>query len=166
MDINCSYPFTPIEFKGRVILRPLLQCTLEHQGNSLTTALLLDSGADISMLTQEVARDGLKIDVDKLEPAGDTGGIGGDISVAMVDVGVSFAMGPRYVHRCTIPFQIPLGENKGPCYSLLGRDPFFYEFRVSFRMGYTDDPSVGKFNLHKETVKRSAERFKKPVTFR
>jgi hypothetical protein len=164
MDINCSYPFTPMIVDGEIILRPLLQCTLSCGGKTFETLLLVDSGADYSMLKREVARDGLMIDLDRLTPIGETGGVGGETKIARTDIGVSFRMG-KYLHECTIPFQISLEEGKDPAFSLLGRIPFFYDFRVSFRMGYTDDPALGKFNLHLEQKKRSAGRYKKPVKF-
>lgn len=164
MDINCSYPFTPMIVGKEVILRPLLQCTLSYRGKTFETMLLVDSGADYSMLKREVARDGLMMDLDKLVPVGTTGGVGGETKIARVDVGVAFMMG-KHKHDCTIPFQISLDEGKDPGFSLLGRIPFFYDFRVGFRMGFTDDPSLGKFNLHLEQKKRSSEKYKKPVKF-
>jgi hypothetical protein len=37
MDLNCSYPFTPMIVGKEVILRPLLQCVLSHGGSTFET---------------------------------------------------------------------------------------------------------------------------------
>ena len=162
---QCSYPFTPMKFKDSVIARPFLQCNLSYKGKSFQTFLLVDSGADYSVLERDVAIDGLQIDIEKLTSTDTAGGMGGSTRVAFADIDIAFSMGPRYIHQCTIPFQIPLDEGKGPPFSLLGREPFFHDFKVIFRLGYTKDPAVGKFNLHMEKVHRTADHYKKPVGF-
>ena len=102
------------------------------------TMLLIDSGADYSMLTKEIARDALNIDLSRLDKEGKTTGIAGEAEIAWVNVKIVF--GQRDIHfEEDIPFQIPLEEEKDPPLPILGRDPFFYKYRIDFRMGYTKD---------------------------
>ena len=159
-----SFPFIPIKIGVDTILRPLIECTLEYKGKTIKVYLLVDSGADFSMLRREVARDGLGIDLASLPVAGTTGGVGGETKVAFLEMNVSFNMGKKkYEQR--IPFQVSLDESTDLPECLLGRIPFFYDFRICFRMGYTDDPSLGKFTLYYEEKKRSAERYRRPPTY-
>jgi len=46
------------------------------------TMLLIDSGADYSMLTKEIARDALNIDLSRLDKEGKTTGIAGEAEIA------------------------------------------------------------------------------------
>ncbi|HEX17510.1 MAG TPA: hypothetical protein ENG60_03790 [Thermoplasmatales archaeon] len=126
------------------------------------TLLLIDSGADYSMLTKEIARDALNIDLSRLEREGKTTGIGGEMEVAWVNVKVGFGQRGVYFEE-DISFQIPLEEEKDPPLPILGRDPFFYRYRIDFRMGYTKDSSLGKFVIYPEKHKRSPDKYLKPM---
>lgn len=162
--VALSYSFVRYRINDEVVLRPCLKCTLVHGSRSFDTYLLVDSGADCSMLRREEAIDGLGIDVTKLRPIGQTGGIGGSTDVAIVEVDLRFGQ-RQHMFEMKMPMQVSLEEGKDPSLSLLGRNPFFYKFRVDFRMGYTDDPTLGKFILYPEDNPRNAAKFKKPPAY-
>ncbi|KAA0010995.1 MAG: hypothetical protein FE037_04380 [Thermoplasmata archaeon] len=146
----------------KTILRPMLPVILMKNDIHFPTMLLIDSGADYSMLTKEIARDALNIDLSRLEKEGKTTGIAGETEVAWVNVKIVF--GQRDIHfEEDIPFQIPLEEEKDPPLPILGRDPFFYKYRIDFRMGYTKDSSLGKFVIYPEKHKRSPTKYQKPM---
>jgi hypothetical protein len=118
-----SYPFTPYQENGTTILRPMLMVTLSKGQEEFSTNLLIDSGADFSLLRREVATDGLNIDVDRLPSGGTSTGIVGSVPVGLVDIDINFTYG-RYSISEKIPFRVSMDESKDPPFSLLGRDPF------------------------------------------
>jgi len=106
------------------------------------TMMIVDSGADFSMISREFAEASLGIDVDAL-PTSTTSGIGGSAKVAETKVLVKFGdEGRNYDLEMLV--QIPFGQDS-PILNLLGRIPAFREFDISFRMGYCD--TTGKFVL-------------------
>ena len=106
-----------------------------------------------------IARDALNIDLSRLE-RGKTTGVG-EMEIAWVNVKVEFGQRGVYFEE-DIPFQIPLEEEKDPPLPILGRDPFFYRYRIDFRMGYTKDSSLGKFVIYPEKHKRSPDKYQEP----
>ena len=96
--------------------------------------------------------------ISKLKKSGETCGITGKTSVGEIEIEMKFGtLRKRCVEK--IPFNVSLESSKDPPVSLLGRDPFFYRYRVDFRMGYTDDPNLGKFVLYPEEHKRKAKKY-------
>ena len=160
--VSLSYAFTPYEVGKKIILRPMLPVILMKDDISFPTMLLIDSGADYSMLTKDIVRDALNIDFSSLKKEGKTSGITGETEIAWINVKVGFGQRDIYFEE-DIPFQIPLEEGKDPPLPILGRDPFFYKYRIDFRMGYTKDSSLGKFVIYPEKHKRSPTRYKKPM---
>lgn len=160
--MNLSYAFTPYDINGKTVIRPMLPVTLKGNSTEFPTALLVDSGADFSMIRREIVEDAFGIDISKLKGTSKSQGIAGEtIEVAFVTLTMVFGYGRLYF-REDIPFQVPLNPDKNPPLSLIGRDPFFYRYRVDFRMGYTDDSSLGKFVIYPEKH-RSAEKYSKPM---
>lgn len=145
------------------ILRPMLPVILKFKHIELPTALLLDSGSDFSMLRNDVIEDYFQINISDLKKGTiDTAGIGGEVEVAWIDLKVEFSQ-RNFTYEETIPFQVPIKYEKNPPLCLIGRNPFFYKYRVDFRMGYTDDPALGKFIIYPETHKRDAKQFERPM---
>ena len=159
--VNLSYAFTPLEIDKKIILRPMLPVTLKYSDIEFPTTLLIDSGADYSMLRREIVEDVFQLNINDLERAGITEGIAGKTDVAILNVEIIFGRGDLYFKE-KIPFRIPIDPNKDVPISLLGRDPFFSRYRIDFRMGYTTDPALGKFVIYPEKHKRSAEKFTHP----
>jgi len=106
------------------------------------------------MLPNEFAA-ALRIPVDSLRED-KTMGIGPEaVTVAWTEVLMSFGQGTDPVD-VRLPMQIVL-EGDGPFFPLLGRHPFFHEFDVSFRMGYTE--TKGKFVIAPVTRRKDARRY-------
>ena len=160
-----SYPFIPIILRERTILRPMSTVTLAYKGNEFPTRVIIDSGADYSILRHDVAR-GLQIPIERLESIDGPVGITGDqIQTVVADIEMTFLWKTTAIEGI-VPFYIPVDPNKQPREILLERDPFFYDFRIDFRMGYTDDKTLGKFVIYPEEKKRKADRFRRPPTIR
>ena len=157
-SLPLSYKFTAIDIpKVGTILRPLLPVQIAYKSSALGIRLLVDSGADLSMLPRGVA-ESLRIPVGELEPSTSKGIGDQEVPVGLTQVTLFLSQGREH-HQVEMPVQVVL-EGEGPPYPLLGRDPFFREFDVAFRMGYTDSETKGKFTLTKVTKRRDAHHYK------
>lgn len=145
---------TKIEY----ILRPMLPVSLKYNNIELNTPLLLDSGSDYSVITNEIIEDYFCVDVNSLPKGRPTAGIGGNTDVAIIKIDVEFGWGDDK-QNISIPFQVPINRQKDPRIPLIGRVPFFYDYRIDFRMGYTDDKKLGKYVIYPEDHKRNAKKF-------
>jgi len=159
---SLSYAFSPYQIGKEIILRPMLRVVLKKGNIEFPTGLLVDSGADYSMLRSEIVEDGFKINVSDLKKYADTSGIGGTSEVGLLNITVRITQ-RNFTFEEIIPFQVPLNPDNNPPLSLLGRIPFFYRYRVDFRMGYTDDPNLGKFVIYPEEHKRESKKYEKPM---
>ena len=61
-----SFPFTPITIRGKTVIRPYMPTIIKYKNRIFKTHLLVDSGADYSMLRKDVA-EFLGIDLNKLK---------------------------------------------------------------------------------------------------
>lgn len=94
--------------------------------------MLVDSGADFSLISQDVAAS-LGINT-KQETDDIIQGVSGDTSTLTENVTIRFGMEHRYEFKKNIPIQIT--KIRGyPFIPALGRDPLFKEFDIHFRMG-------------------------------
>ena len=150
-----SYRFTRFDSPRGPILRPLLPVRLSYAGGwSLETHVLVDSVADYSMIPNDLAA-ALRISMKSLR-ADKTMGIGPEaVNVAWTEVLMSIGQG-RDLLDIRLPVQIVL-DGEGPFFPLLGRHPFFHEFDVSFRMGYTE--TKGKFVMAPVTHRKDARKY-------
>lgn len=168
MPWNGSFQFRKVPLPKPVlgisyILRPLLSARLYYQERVHQTFILPDSGADFSFLPIEVAQD---LGIDPTAIPGEAYPLGGVTGAGIgrfvnIDVEISSHGIP---HRFTLPFMVlqpGQGSESGGRQVLIGRYPFFYMFDVSFRMGFTDDPELGKWTLHEVVKHRPAKRFGK-----
>ena len=156
MASSLSYKFVEFQTPIGLVQRPLLPVRIQFKSHfPIDTRMLVDSGADVSMLLREFAEDALGIDVERL-PRNRTSGVGGDTEVGITEIYLRLGQG-KINYELKIPIQVPLRYDSLK-YNLLGRHPFFYEFDVSFRMGYTKEK--GKFVLKKVEKRRPAERYR------
>ena len=162
---SLSYAFTPYKIGKEIISRPMLPVTLKKSSNEFPTLLLVDSGADYSMLQRDIVKDALGIDISTLQKQGETSGITGKARIAWVTVKVIFGQKNLWFEE-DIPFQVSLEPEKDPPLSLLGRIPFFYNYRVDYRMGFTTDPALGKFVIYPEMHKRQADSYYYPMNIK
>lgn len=143
--MTLSYFFTGVQTPLGLIMRPMMPVTFWHStGERIDTLILIDSGADLSMIPKRIAQS-LGIDFESC-PKGVTGGVGGKTNVVMSAISIRFGHG-KETYELEIPVQIPI--KKEIPYPLLGREPFFRFFDVSFRMGFCEDK--GKFVIKEVT---------------
>jgi len=149
---SLSYGFVEFTTPKGLLQRPLIPVTIEYPGHgSLDTSMIVDSGADLSMIEREFAA-GLGIQVENL-PRSKTDGAIGSGQVAEAEVMITISQ-REHVFEITMPIQIPLRYGY-PRIPLLGREPIFKIFDVSFRMAYAE--TKGKFVLSEVTRRRKDE---------
>src|SRR3989304_2216644 len=124
------------------------------------------SGADYSYLPSEAAQ---LLGLDAASLTGSTvenRGIGATVESRFATLGVSL-LGEHEEPETTleIPFLVPVHPDPESRVVLLGRHPFFRLFDVRFRMGYTDDPTLGKWSLERVVKRRDSRRYWKPAAF-
>lgn len=152
---GASYPFVRIPApKGareqgfEFILAPLIKVELANLLQREKFYAIVDSGADYSYLPSEAAK---LLGLDAASLSGSTvenRGIGALVESKFATLGVSLLdERERAEVSLDIPFLVPLHPDPETKVVLLGRHPFFRLFDVRFRMGYTDDPSLGKWSL-------------------
>jgi len=157
---NISFGFAKFGTKsGQSILRPMIPVIIKHNDKEFKTYLLLDSGADISIIRKDIL-EFLEIDWKTIQKTGKTQCADGETSeVGLINLEIVISE-RNTTWSEDIPFQCFLTEGKDPDPPLLGRHPFFNRYRIDFRMGYTDDPALGKFIIYKEEAKRDSKRFR------
>lgn len=126
---------------------------------------MIDTGADYSIFRYDVAKDGLNIPVDSLqeEKIPVSGISGSELSTVKSEISLAILCGDRSFIVEKLPVRIITDPTRQPKYCLLGRNPFFYDYRVDFRMGYTDDKKLGKFIIYPEKKKRKAKNYNRPL---
>ena len=108
-------------------MRPIIPVTIQYNGRELTTPMLVDSGADSTLLPTEVAVD-LRIDLGALEDKEGTG-LGGtyhyrrveNVKLLLAEDGIELVSPVQFV------------EDYRKTYGLLGREIVFDLLRVAFR---------------------------------
>jgi hypothetical protein len=110
---------------------PSIPISLKGEGNTTFQFIgLLDSGADVSVIPQDVAQLlGLKLDGDKEKVRG----IGGWIDSINEKINVTVSKGHE-TYTFEVPVKIILGssEQLGDIPIILGRDGFFDKFKIAF----------------------------------
>jgi len=143
------------------VLLPIVPVKLTFLGSAFDTGALLDTGADFCVLPYEVA------EVLNVSPASLGGqpfpmaGVGKDVMVKVtnIDVTVKSRTGNKEIPM--LPFLIPVEPQPPGRFVLLGRHPFLSMFDVRFRLGYTNDPELGKWSLTEVTKHHPSYRYRK-----
>jgi len=146
---HLSFKFKEVRIGPFRTQRPLLAVKLTGPSRAVTTVMLVDSGADVSMIQLDLAEH-LGLPLGKGER---TGGISGGLDVFRTQVQTEVFYGPKLLPPLDLPVQVPT-ERGLPPVALLGREAFFYQYDISFRMGYT--AAKGKFVLSPVTHRRDA----------
>jgi len=129
--------------------RPYLNVKLTGPLDALPIVMLVDSGSDVSMIQLDLAEHlGLP-----MESAERTRGTAGGVDVFSTQVQAEIFHGENLLPPLDLPVQVPT-ERGLPPIALLGREVFFYEYDISFRMA--DAPSEGAFVLSPVTHRRDA----------
>lgn len=143
------------------VLLPILSVELRYLGSSIKIAALLDTGADFCVLPYEVA------DILNINPGALKGqpfpmsGIGSDVLVKVTHIDVTIHSRTGDMAVPMLPFLVPVEPQPPGRFVLIGRHPFLSMFDVRFRMGFTDDPELGKWTLTEVVKHRAARRFQK-----
>lgn len=93
---------------------------------SIEVIALLDSGADVSVIPQDIA-ELLGIDLTKEKEI--SRGIGGEVDVINTKIKINIKKGHES-YNFLIPVQVVMGDSKVPV--ILGRAGFFNEFKITF----------------------------------
>lgn len=142
------------------VLRPYLNVTLTNGEKSFETLALIDTGADFNMLPREVA-EVLGIDVDNAPvPEYPCSGVaaGGRAKVFDLDL-VIYGHDHPLSFRQSFAVIVNAGQGQSK-ETLIGRHPLFHDFDFGFRMGFTNDPEIGKFTMRMVTKRRDASHYK------
>ena len=145
-----SYRFSRSKSPRGPILRPLLPVQLVYKADRpIQTVMLIDSGADFSLLPRSLAK-ALEIPLSTLSMDSSVGISGEPIDVAWANVRMTFGQ-RNATFEIDLPIQV-VQEGDGPVVPLLGRHPFFRDFDISFRMGFAE--TKGKFVISPVTRRR------------
>lgn len=119
--------------------RPMIGVTLSNGSYIFKTMALLDSGADVSAISSDIAE---LIGLDTAGPRTVTRGVAGKVESIEKKVNISFGR-DHEMYKFTIPVKILfIDESDSPSFvPLLGRDGFFSEFKITF------DEANSKFSL-------------------
>lgn len=161
-DVNFSYPYSRFPLaKGGEIHRPMLPVQVSNAGRNVDLLMLLDSGADYSMIPREIAEQVLGLDVAAL-PVQQTNGVGNTFQTGSATLSLTLSQ-HGHVETFSAPVQIPLNCPNFPAIPLIGREPLFRLFEIHFRQEYTD--ALGKFVLRKVTKRRDPSGFAASIPF-
>ena len=112
---------------GNIIKTPSVPVTLiGPSGLRIEFTALIDSGADISVIPQDVAE---LLDINMKTDKDKSRGIGGEVNVVNKKMNINIKKGHED-YTFTIPIQVLLGNHRVPV--LLGRSGFFDEFSILF----------------------------------
>ena len=153
MPTAYAYKFHQIRLGESVILRPILTVDLTGPTRKLSTVMLVDSGADVSMIQLELAEQ-LGLSLTKVER---TSGISDSLPVYRTRVQAEIRYRQQLLPSLDLPVQVPT-EHGRPPFAMLGREVFFHQYDIAFRMGYT--PTKGKFILTPVAHRREPSRYR------
>ena len=112
---------------GDIVKTPSIPIILTGRSNvKIEFMALIDSGADLSVIPEDIA-DLLNIDMDGKKDK--SKGIGGEVEVINSKINVKIKKGHED-YSLNVPVQVILGDNKIPV--ILGREVFFDEFSITF----------------------------------
>ena len=139
--MTLSYRYHQVNTKGHPRRRPMINVTLSNGSNIFKTMALLDSGADVSAISSDIA-ELIGLDIDG--PRDVSRGVAGIIESVERKVNISFGS-DHEMYKFTVPVKILfIDESESSSFvPLLGRDGFFSEFKISF------DEANSKFSLKK-----------------
>jgi len=123
-----TYHYKEVKIPGHIIMkRPIIPVTLSNKNVSFEITGLLDSGADFTAFTKEIAE---TLEMDLTGPKEKALGVGGEIETVRSKVTISLGKGHEH-YTVTVPVKVLLVDN-ATVLPLLGREGFFDEFRITF----------------------------------
>lgn len=123
-----SFHYKEVKIPGLpLVKRPMIPIVFSHEGEAFETMGLLDSGADFTAFTKEIAE---VLGLDLSGPREKALGVGGDIETIRSKVNITISKAHEH-YSFSIPVKVLLIENSSTP-PLLGREGFFDEFRITF----------------------------------
>lgn len=110
-------------------MRPKIPLRISYNGRTLSVLGLLDSGSDFIVIPRGVADD-LRLKIGKKKEVGI--GVGGTIKMnySLANIVIEDKKEKHLIRR--IPVHIPLSKHFGIDELIIGREPFFEEFDITF----------------------------------
>jgi hypothetical protein len=128
-----TFKYIKEKHKERYVHRPRVEIRLSNGNNSIKLAMLVDSGADISLIPLEIAEI-LKL---KLTDKRISNSASGSFETAYSEVYAELLKGSRSYKLGKISVLIPIkkkdNSNDTAPHILLGRSHFFKQFDITFR---------------------------------
>jgi hypothetical protein len=148
MPVIHSFPFTAVDLETGKAFRPLLHVRLRGPSGAVDEAMLLDSGADSSLISLATSKSlGLELG----EPHGGRGA-SGRFPVRRARMTVEIRYGVGWMDPITVPVDVPI--RGAPPFPALGREGVFDVYDILFRLG--PEQARGMFHLisHEESGRR------------
>jgi len=139
MPLIHSFPFIAVELETGKAFRPLLHARLRGPSGAVDEAILLDSGADSSLISLATSKSlGLALG----KPHGGRGA-SGRFPVRRGRMTVEIRHGVGWMDPITVPVDVLI--RGGPPFPALGREGVFEVFDIVFQLG--PEPKRGMFHL-------------------
>jgi hypothetical protein len=130
VDLAISFPYKVEKVKDGFVYRPKIPILLTHNGKSIDTIGLIDSGSDISTIPKGLAEYlGLELGGKTYEIEG----VGGRVEVVNTFVNLTIQKGSEIHHIRQLSVKVPIREEDQNEDIILGRDVFFNEFVITFK---------------------------------
>jgi len=154
MPLIYSFPFKRFHDPGGVTFRPILQTRLNGPQGSATASMLLDSGADCSLVDRPIAEQ-LGLQLGKTARGR---GPSGRFPVWHSQMLVEVRCGSQWLPPLEVPVDVPL--RVAPPFPILGRAGVFEIYDILFQMG--TPPERGMFHLVPHESPRLKKVFPRP----
>jgi hypothetical protein len=130
-DIPNSLNFKYVKdiHKGQVIYRPKVEIRLSNGEQKITLVMLIDSGADVSLIPSSIA-EVLKL---KISDRQESKSASGDFRTGKSEVKMELRKGIKSYDLGVMPIMVALDSDKTGSNMLLGRSNFFKKFDITFR---------------------------------
>lgn len=129
-----TFKYIKDQHKGIVVARPRVEIRLRNGDNSFKLAMLVDSGADVTLIPLEVAEI-LELDLSSKNMI-ESSSASGKFQTIGREVNAELIKGTRNIDLGLMPVRVSLQkshEGMSNSHSLLGRSHFFKKFDITFR---------------------------------
>jgi hypothetical protein len=127
-----TFRYIKDKHKDSIVARPRVEIRLSNRDKSFKFAMLVDSGADISLIPLEVA----EILELELKDKGESKSASGEFETFQSSVHAELLKGNKTYSLGKMDVRVPCNISKGPTLNtqaLLGRFLFFRKFDITFR---------------------------------
>ena len=121
-----SFPYILEKIKDGFAYRPKIPATISYKGNKIETWGIIDSGSDVSILPREIAK---AIGIELTGKQTEIAGIGGGLLKVVIDF-INLSVAGFILSQVKV--HIPNEESKDIGQFILGHEPLFQEFNITF----------------------------------